>query len=300
MKPGQKHLIVISVLSLIILSYLSPAFGDSGHVGIIKVSPGEKPENCYDIIRKGKAEKEKGSYDRSMPVFIGDKVQPKNNKKVRIVYVQAADYGEKEITQPTIIGLPDKAEQELKSRLESVKVFTTKSGDEDTPCFPAPQFNLSPFPVNGTTLLAGEPVFFRWFENGVPCSEAVLVISEDKEKPRQIEIRLGRLEEIAASVFSPGKSYQWHIEQNSKAISETYRFRVLSRDESDSIRRQLDNVAEMYKNRSPLLFQAFYLQFISNDTQDFYADSLRLIKKYMDETPKPDILIERLHEHHGK
>jgi len=56
----------------------------------------------------------------------------------------------------------------------------------------------------------------------------------------------------------------------------------------------------MYKNRSPLLFQAFYLQFISNDTQNFYADSLRLIKKYMDETPKPDILIERLHEHHGK
>lgn len=208
-------------------------------------------------------------------------------------------YGEIEITQTSIIGLPDKAEQELKSRLKSVNVFTTKGDGEDISCFPIQEFNLSPFPVNGTTLLAGEPLFFRWFENGEPCSEAVLVISGDIKKHEE-KIRLGELKEIAASVFTPGKSYQWHIEQNGKAISETYRFRVLSQDESDSVRRQSDNVAEMYKNRSPLLFQAFYLQFISNETQDFYADSLRLLKKYMDETPKPDILIQRLNEHQGK
>jgi len=159
--------------------------------------------------------------------------------------------------------------------------------------------------MNGTVLLADDPatIYFRWFEPGIsPCAEVRLVILPcGKEKPRIFEcgMKVGELKKVSVSL-KPGASYEWFVEKKD-GPSERYGFRVLKKGESENIRVQLGKIGKMYADQSPLLYQALYLQFISDGAEglDLYADSLRLLAEYSEKGKRavPDKFFERFQGH---
>ncbi len=98
----------------------------------------------------------------------------------------------------------------------------------------------------------------------------------------------------------PGRSYQWFIEDEEKEpLSDRYRFRVLSMQESYNIGNQLAEIKKQYAEYAPELCQALYLQLLSDAESglDFYADSLRILEPYSKKAVIPDSMIEQLHGH---
>ncbi|MDM8552364.1 hypothetical protein QUF72_19925 [Desulfobacterales bacterium HSG2] len=275
------------------MEFAALSFASDGHLGILKVPPGVKPVKCYKLLREGKPVKPK----HNLPVFVGDEVEPLPKQHVRLIY-RRPGY-EEDIRQWKIVGMPQKFIESENGKIRSVKVLTPRSGDSDSPCFPSRPLNLSPWPKNSTTILAGEPIIFRWYDAKIPlCDEVMLVIvPSGKKKPRiEEKMQAGELKTVNTNL-NPGQSYDWFVEKKKSAekkenvppLSEIHHFKVLSAEESENIRKHLDKVGKRHQGRSPLLYQALYLQFISNPAKgtDLYADSLRFLKKYLEENPSP-------------
>ncbi len=301
------------ILLIGICFFAGTGFVSAPYVGIIRVPPGEKPGACYRLFKKGESEPVKKLF-RDMPVQNGDEIQPVAGKTVMLIYVHTA-CGKQEIVRNTTVNCnpPAPASQKgiwifsdfferFKDWLIS-KPLTEKAAprfsEDETSCFPPTEFNLSPWPPEGTTLLAGEPVLFRWFEAGESCSKAALVIVSADGKTKPFGIQVGELKSLNISL-TPGRSYQWLIEDEEKEpLSDPYRFRVLSMQESDNIRNQLAEIKKQYAEYSPELCQALYLQLLSDADSDldFYADSLRILEPYSKKAVIPDALIEQLQRH---
>lgn len=295
-------------------------------VAKIRTPSGEVPKNCYELKRKGKPVL---NIKPVMKVLNGDVIIPKNGKKVTLIYEHTA-CGEITVTKSTTVNCdPSKYDKpgwflnlfsDVRNWLKLPKqaspraekaVAGLKGSSQETECFPAKALCISPYPVNGTTLLYGEPLVFRWddgifFDDLTPCISAKLVIAEDKsDKPVTKDIKVGELLRIDER-FGDDKSYKWHIETDGKRISDLYYFRILSKEQSENIRSQMREIGEKYKNVSPELMQILYLHVISNATPglDLYADSLRLLKKYSERTI-PDKhkkvlmaqLLDQIHKH---
>jgi len=147
---------------------------------------------------------------------------------------------------------------------------------------------VSPWPVDGSTLLYGESIYFRLgyiFLSGEvpPCSDSKLVITGNEKglgKSFVRNMKVGELIRVSAD-FNTGTSYQWHIEQDGKVVSDVYHFTILGKKETDNIRSQVAEVGKQYDSECSGLKQALYLQIISDSTPglDLYADSLRMIRE---------------------
>lgn len=288
-------------------------FVSSPYTGIIRVPPEEKPAACYRLFKKGESEPAEKLF-RDMPVQNGDEIQTVAGKTVMLIYVHTA-CGKQEIVRNTTVNCnpPSPVSQkgvwifsDFFERFKNwliTKPLTEKAApklyEDETSCFPSTEFNLSPWPPDGTTLLAGEPVCFRWFEAGESCSKAALVIVSADGKTKAFAIQLGELKALDISL-TPGRSYQWFVEDEEKEpLSDLYRFRVLGMQESDNIRNQLAEIKKQYPEYSTELCQALYLQLISDADSDldFYADSLRILEPYSKKAIIPDALIEQLQKH---
>jgi hypothetical protein len=288
-------------------------FDSAPYMGVIRVPPGEKPNAYYRLLKKGESEPVKKLF-RDMPVQNGDEIQPAAGKTVTLIYVNIA-CGKQELSRNTTVNCnpPPPASQngiwifsDFFERFKDwliPKPLTEKAApkfaEDETSCFPSSEFNLSPWPPDGATLLAGNRVIFRWFEAGESCSEAMLTIVSADGKAKPFPIRLGELKTVEMSLI-PGRSYQWFIEDEEKEpLSDRYRFRVMSIQESNNIENQLAEIKKQYAEYAPELCQALYLQLISDaeTNLDFYADSLRIIEPYSKKAIIPDALVEQLQRH---
>jgi len=288
-------------------------FNSAPYMGVIRIPPEEKPNACYMLLKKGESEPVKKLF-RDMPVQNGDQIQPVAGKTVTLIYVNTA-CGKQEINRNTIVNCnprPAVAQKEIWISSDFFERFkdwlipkpltekaAPKFSEDETSCFPSSEFNLSPWPPDGTTLLTDNQVIFRWFEAGESCSEALLTVISDDGKAKQFQIRLGELKTVEMSLI-PGRSYQWFIEDEEKEpLSDRYRFRVLSIQESDNIGNQLAEIKKQYAEYAPELCQALYLQLLSDAESglDFYADSLRILEPYSKKAVIPDSMIEQLHGH---
>lgn len=282
------------------------------YTGIIRVPQSEKSGTCYRLFKKGESEPVKRLF-RDMPVENGDQIQPVPGKSVMLIYANTA-CGKQEIIRNTVVNCNPPSPLAQKGLWISSDFFerfkdwlipkpltekaAPKFSEDETSCFPSSEFNLSPWPSEGTTLLGAEPILFRWFDAGEACSEALLTLVDDG-KLRRFPMRLGELKSVEIAL-TPGRSYQWFIEDEEKEpLSERYRFRVLSIQESDNIRNQLAEIKKQYAEYAPELCQALYLQLISDADPDldFYADSLRLLESYSKKAIIPEPMIEQLHGH---
>ncbi|QTA89377.1 hypothetical protein [Desulfonema magnum] len=285
------------------MGFAALSSASDGHLGMLKVPSGVKPVKCYKLLREGNPVKPK----HNMPVFVGDVVEPLPKQHVRLIY-RHPGY-EEDICQRKIVGVPQKFIESENGRIRPRGIITPRGGDSDAPCFPSRPLNLSPWPVNTATVLAGEPIVFRWYDAKIDlCDEVMLVIVPSGKKAPRIEEKMqaGELKTVNADL-NPGQSYDWFVEkitsaekeENEPRVSEIGHFKVLSAEASESIRKQLDKVGKQHEGHSPLLYQALYLQFISNPAKgtDLYADSLRLLKKYLEENPSPYNIVENLQKH---
>jgi len=107
----------------------------------------------------------------------------------------------------------------------------------------------------------------------------VIEPKDEKGTSHRLNIKIGELKKVDANLVKTGEAYEWHIEQENKAISDRYGFRVLNKDESDNILSQLAELERKYGKDSLPIIQAWYLQHISDiyPEFDFYAESIRLI-----------------------
>jgi hypothetical protein len=301
------------ILLIGIYLFAGSVSGAAAYMGIIRVPPEEKPNACCMLLKKGESEPVKKLF-RDMPVENGDQIQPIAGKTVTLIYVHKG-CGKQEISRNTIVNCnprPAVAQKEIWISSDFFERFkdwlipkpltekaAPKFAEDETSCFPSSEFNLSPWPPDGTTLLAGEPLLFRWFEAGESCSEAMLTIVSAEGKAKQFQIRLGELKTVEMSLI-PGRSYQWFVEDEEKEpLSDRYRFRVLSMQESDNIRNQLAEIKKQYSEYAPELCQALYLQLLSDAETDldFYADSLRILEPYSKKAIIPDAPVEQLQRH---
>lgn len=300
------------ILWIGIVFFLGFGAGAAAYTGIVRVPQSEKPEAYYRLFKKGESEPVKRLF-RDMPVENRDEIQPVPGKSVMLIYANTA-CGKQEIIRNTVVNCNPPSPLAQKGLWISSDFFerfkdwlipkpltekaAPKFSEDETSCFPSSEFNLSPWPSEGTTLLGAEPILFRWFDAGEACSEALLTLVDDG-KLRRFPMRLGELKSVEIAL-TPGRSYQWFIEDEEKEpLSERYRFRVLSIQESDNIRNQLAEIKKQYAEYAPELCQALYLQLISDADPDldFYADSLRLLESYSKKAIIPEPMIEQLHGH---
>ncbi|QTA85570.1 hypothetical protein [Desulfonema magnum] len=282
--------------------------GPPVHVGILEptpaVAPGTRAGACFSLFREGK--EIRAYWD--MPVHIGDEIRPRKKGCVLLVYVRTG-CKKLEISRNTTVRLPEEITIAARhDRKEGTKLLS-KGSDEACPCFPPDLLCFSPLPENGSTILAGEAVLFRWYADPrhvAPCAKVRLVIMPpDKTSPRiEEDMQAGELKTVKGD-FKPGEIYQWFVEKpDYTRLSEKYGFSVLSQKDSDGIRGQLDHIRTLYADASPVLYQALYLQFISHAASgrelNLYPDSLRLFKDYLDETDIAFRLIENLKRHYEK
>jgi len=276
-----------------------PGASPSGHIGILKVPPGVKPAKCYRLLRDEKPQKVR----HKMPVFIGDVIEPLSGCSVRLIY-RNLDYDAEDISERTIAAFPRAIVREKRGLVRDVAVITTRGGDSKALCFPSRPLNLSPWPVNGSDVLAGEPLVFRWFDSdqASSCEPVLLVIvPSGKDAPRiEEKMEAGELKLVTANL-TPGQSYHWFVEKKTekgkKQLFKGRHFKVMETDASENIRRELDKVGKQYP-KSPLLYQTLYLQYISDASPDLdlYADSMRLMKQHL-ELSLRDKPIKNLQQH---
>jgi len=269
-------------------------------VGVIRTPDGIAPDTCYTLMRDGEPV---SPLVQDMPVLNGDVIVPFEGKNVTLIY-RHKDCPGKSITRRTVIKcdpekldtpggfmnfLPDAMKKVITgSPKKSGTESWTRIGEseENRSCFPG-DFRFSPWPPEGTTVLHGEPVFFRWTDPHdavLPCSEARLIIAhsdEDAETPVVRDMKVGELLRVSAA-FREGLLYNWHIEAENKKVSNVYHFSILGKKESDNIRSQMAVVGNKYADECPGLRQSLYLQIISEATPglNLHADSFRLIREY--------------------
>jgi len=281
-------------------------------VGYVETSE-DKPNEVYQLFRGGKPE----PVSKETEVRNNDEILPAAGKQVRLIYYHTGCEKQVVTTKTTVSCSPPSPVNEGKiwlvsdliegfgnwlkeKNLKKIVVITSKGTNEDASCFPAPAFCLSVFPPNLATVLSGEPIFFRWYMQGQPCSDAILVIEpkNGKSAAQRINMKIGELKSLDANLMKAGEAYEWYIEQESKPLSEKYGFRVLNEAESNNIRTQLAELGKTYGKESLTIVQAWYLQRLSDAAYpefNFYADSLRLI--YSEKAEVPEKLINDLHSH---
>lgn len=270
-----------------------------GHIGILKVPPGVKPAECYRLLRDDKPQ----TVRHKMPVFIGDVIEPLSGCTVHLSY-RKLGFKAEDIRKRTIAALPPAIVREKRELMRDVAVITPRGGDSEALCFPSRPLNLSPWPADGSDVLAGEPVVFRWFDSDQAgdCEPVFLVIvPSGKDAPRiEEKMEAGELKLVAANL-TPGQSYRWFVEKrNEKKKEQVFKgrhFKVTETDTSENIRRELARVRKQYPE-SPLLWQALYLQYISDASLDLYADSMRLLKQHL-ELSLRDQLTEKKRQRHS-
>jgi hypothetical protein len=302
MNAKQCRIALVGILLLSLVNTLSPVCaGPPLHVGNIEASPTvgseTKASECFSLFREGK--KVKVHWD--MPVNVGDEILPHKEKCVLLFYIKTG-FNKLEINDKTIVRLPEEITLTTRGNKEEIELLS-KGCDEDRPkCFPLAPLCLSPLPEKGSTLLAGEAILFRWYSSRVPSCEKVrlVIASLDKSKPSiEEDMQAGELKIVNAKLQA-GKKYEWFVKYEDNKESEKYAFSVLDEETSKDIRRQLDNISKVYKDSSPMLYQALYLQFISdiNEGLNLYADSLRLSQAYLNQIDKAFKLIENLQKHY--
>jgi hypothetical protein len=266
------------------------------HVGILRTSQnvafGTKASDTFTLLREGKEIKTRWG----MRVYIGDEIRPRKQGCVLLVYIKIG-CKELEIDQNTTVQMPEEFAVAARPDKEEIKMLP-KGSDDIYHCFPTDSLCLSPWPMKDSTLLAGETAFFRWYSPRMaPCDTVRLVIVSAGKSDFIIEqeMQAGELKAVNAD-FKAGESYQWFVEKpNHTRLSEKYPFRILTQEDSDTIRRQLAHIKTLYADTSPVLYQALYLQFISDaGGLNLYADSLRLCKDYLDKSDISLRLIENL------
>ncbi len=290
----------------------------TSYVAIVKVSSVAEPEECYRLLRDGKPVK---PLSHDMRVMNNDEIIPVKGKDVKLIYIHTG-CGEQEVNKKTKVNcnpaeyksaggflsvLKDNASRFLDQKVKRKELLATKNitlrGIQDISCFPAQPFIVSPWPLEGSTVLSGEPIFFRWQGIDVSsCTPARLVIKTTGVMPKRniVEnIRIGALVEVKAPLKA-GKSYEWFVEtqDGNKIVSDKYHFIVLSAEESDNIRNQLAEVKAEFSSNSPNIAQALYLQLISDATPglNLYADSLRFLEEHNDEHAIPGEVVDRLYK----
>lgn len=259
-------------------------------VGYIKGNPDD-----YTLQRDGKKVSPPPDF-----VINGDVIIPHKNKIIKLIF-ECIKCSEQTITQKTIVKCD--AEKETKrgftrslireiiartnvkrDELEDGAMMGLKGGTEkEKPCFPGELFRVTLCPANGTTVLYGESVFFRWediYEEISPCTESTLVIIGPDGKKTATPMKTGELLPISGKTFREKASYKWYVEVNGEKVSDDYRFSVLEKVQSDDIRSQLADISGDYDCPEPV--QSLYLQLLSDirSDLDLYADSLRIIKGY--------------------
>ncbi|OQY58993.1 MAG: hypothetical protein B6245_08960 [Desulfobacteraceae bacterium 4572_88] len=252
-------------------------------------------------------------------MFNGDVIIPKKGKSLKLIY--AYECGTLYMIKREVVKCDAANEKSgwFKSLFEEVvvrskvrrydideaKVMGTKgkTGEENL-CFPEERFRLSPWPADGTTVLYGEAIFFRWedvYEKISPCAESTLIIIGPDGKEIAKPMKTGELLSVSGKVFRENTVYEWCVKADGKKVSGDYRFHILDKAESDNIRK-LAGIPEKHANQTPA--QALYLQLLSDTTPklDLYADSLRIMKGYKkpcqtELPPIADEVFRRIFEH---
>jgi len=301
------RVVLTALIAVAAIFFFSPIMPDARpdekppNAGIIRIPERMAPDECYVLFR---GEKSVRPLVHDMPVFNGDVVIPFEGKIVRLIY-RHDDCGQTVITRKTVIncdprefatagGFMNLLPDAMKKTIEMSKQNTPRKAPSgpvskekrDKWCFPD-DFPFSPWPLEGGTVLHGEPILFRWAEisGKNPCSEVKLCIFQMGENPSEgafkADMRIGEL--VRVKVWLQEKTtYEWYVESEGQKISESYRFRILDKETSDNIRSQLAEVAGKYGEMCPGLRQALYLQIISESTPklDLHADSFRLMWEY--------------------
>jgi len=288
MKKCLVWVFIVLVLSLV--SETEVCAGETS-VGYIDASS----DDAYTLLRNGESVSPPPVY-----VFNGDMIVPQKGKSLKLIYVYEK-CGEQTISKETVVKCDAKKEKPgwFRSLFEEVIVrsnfrrydidveeVTGSKGETEKKksCFPGELLRLTPWPVDGTTVLYGEPVIFRWediFEETLPCTESTLVITgpDGKEIPTK-PMKTGEIFQVSGEAFREKTAYKWCVKVGGKKISEDYHFRILSKAESDDIRSKVMDISGKQASQSPA--QALCLQILSDTTPklDLYADSLRIITAY--------------------
>ncbi len=298
---------LVWIFIILMLSFVSETGVCAGQtcVGYIDASS----DDAYTLERNGKS-------ISPPPVYVNndDVIIPKKDKRLKLIYAYK-ECSDEEITNKKTVVKCDAANKKsgwFKSLFEEVivrtKVRRYDFGDDavvgpkgktekEKPCFPGELFRVSPWPADGTTALYGEAVFFRWedvYENIPHCTESTLVIIGPDGKEIREDMKTGELLSVNAKAFREKTDYVWCVKIGGKKVSGGYRFRILDKAGSDTIRKQMADISGKHISQKPA--QALYLQLLSDTTPelDLYADSLRIIKGYKSCQTDQSVLYEVL------
>ena len=290
---------VPSMLCLLLFSSFCHAAIDCDGVGTVRLIKTKQKGRCYSLIREGGGDKLKQITKESC-VYNGDMIIPCEGSQVSLEYF----YGECEdinaFSQRILVKCDPRSSvipqifrivwenfrDDLKQVSEvPVDAVIRKSGESLETRF---------WPLNGSTLLQGEPILFFWNSGNIPSgSQAHLIIQQDgtASVPMQsFDLTVGEWKKINAE-FQENTSYTWYIEKDDKEVAETtekHSFDILSKEKSDAIRTAMFKAGEEQitsdNNEMALrpLKQAFYLQEYSDQSSslDLYADSFRLLQQH--------------------
>jgi len=292
--------------SFILLIYFINPCSSSGlsdlhySVGKILIPNQKSPEAYYKLIRN---ENVISPLKTEMYVQNGDIIIPKKGKPVKLIF-KHTECETVKIYNKTIVNCNPKECKEpgwfmdvfsdlvlsinktiKRMPYDTTYTTTMRSTNKAESCYPSESFMLSPWPIDMTTILYGQPIYFRWdndFTNSelLSCTKVDIVISPKKSSKKiKRVIKIGELLKINEN-FIAGEKYKWHIELNGKRISNYHQFRILNKKSTKNIKYHLSKISKQKFGSFSKLYQALYLQMISDMTpkMDLYADSLRLIK----------------------
>jgi len=315
----KRTVIMFFWVCLAILSVVSDGWTGQASLDVAKVrtDEGVSPDTCYELLRNGKPVK---PLIQNMRICNGDVIIPHKGKSVTLIYRHSdcGENGKTILTEKTVVNCNPATYRRPGWLAEQVSEFV-KGVKEKTGSEPLNEIDASSragwdldelqfFPVNGTTILYKSDICFKW--KGKEClsdSDAKLVIYPEGKNADKLITKDIKTDNLVClhDDFQAGVSYQWHVEINGKKVSDIYNFRILEKEASENIRSQLAELENAYKNESPGLKQALYLQFISDATPglDLYAESLRLMLESKEqckgELPLLNELFERLFIHAG-
>lgn len=299
-------------LSLIFLFlfflFLSPAFSDEHHgmIGFVRVEEWDTaPGEAYDLMR---GENEVKELYQDMPVANGDLIVPRPGHLLTLHFFDSK-CASVSLNSPFKVLCQENEEQfgvmaiimealQPRERSDEFAVIMRDGEfcDTESNYFEHAAKSLPEcfWPKTGSTLLADEPILFRWVKGGEPLK--LIVRNKARLESPVIEEPLSCNQDwivVDSGILEPGFTYLWSLVYSSGSVSEEATIHVLSRDASLALARRAKEARSTASSVgvssavlpasaiNPDLWLSAFLLDLSQGNRglDFRADAFRLASR---------------------